>query len=79
MTNRTLVIVPTYNERVNLTRLADELMALDGVSLLIVDDCSPDGTGQLADDVSRAHPGRVQVIHRTGQRGLGRSYIDGIR
>ena len=79
MTDRTLVIVPTYNECENLPRLIDELMALDGVSLLVVDDGSPDGTGQLADELSRARHGRVHVIHRTGRRGLGRSYIDGIR
>ncbi len=48
------------------------------VRVLVVDDQSPDGTGEVADGLARAHPGRLDVMHRTGQRGLGRSYIDGI-
>ena len=47
--------------------------------MLIVDDQSPDGTGQLADDLAVRYPGRLEVMHRTGRRGLGRSYIDGIK
>jgi dolichol-phosphate mannosyltransferase len=50
-----------------------------GVSLLVVDDASPDGTGEVAETLARQHPGRIEVMHRTGRRGLGRSYIDGIR
>jgi len=76
---RTLVIVPTYNERDNLPKVVEGLMGLEQVSLLIVDDGSPDGTGAVADDLARMHTGRVHVMHRTGRRGLGRSYIDGIR
>jgi dolichol-phosphate mannosyltransferase len=49
------------------------------VSVLVVDDSSPDGTGDLADDLARTHPERIDVMHRTDRRGLGRSYIDGIR
>jgi dolichol-phosphate mannosyltransferase len=75
---RALVIVPTYNERENLPVLADALMQQPDVRMLIVDDQSPDGTGEVADGLARAHPGRISVMHRTGPRGLGRSYIDGI-
>jgi dolichol-phosphate mannosyltransferase len=74
-----LVIVPTYNERENLPLIASELLAIDGVSLLVVDDQSPDGTGEIADALAAAHPARVSVLHRTGVRGLGRSYIDGMQ
>jgi len=74
-----LVIVPTYNERANLPVLVGALMAQPNVRLMVVDDQSPDGTGQLADELARQHPGRIQVLHRTTQRGLGRSYIDGIK
>ena len=73
-----LVVVPTYNERENLPLLAAGVLKHDGYRLLIVDDGSPDGTGAIADDLARQHPGRVEVMHRTGQRGLGRSYIDGL-
>ena len=75
MTNA-LVVVPTYNERPNLPTLVEGLMAHDGVSVLVVDDGSPDGTGQLADELARTYPGRLEVMHRTGKRGLGRSYIE---
>lgn len=74
-----LVILPTYNERPNLARLVGELLAQPNVRVLVVDDQSPDGTGDIADGLARAHPGRLDVMHRTGARGLGRSYIDGIR
>jgi dolichol-phosphate mannosyltransferase len=76
---RTLVIVPTYNECHNISTLLDGLMRHAGVSVLVVDDASPDGTGELADDLARRYAGRVDVLHRTGRRGLGRSYVDGIR
>lgn len=74
-----LVIVPTFNERANLPVLVEGLMQHAGVSLLVVDDASPDGTGEVAEALARQHPGRIEVMHRTGRRGLGRSYIDGIR
>jgi dolichol-phosphate mannosyltransferase len=76
---RTLVIVPTFNERDNLPVLASALMAYPNVQLLVVDDSSPDGTGELADGLARRHPGRIDVLHRTDRPGLGRSYVDGIR
>src|SRR3982751_2559042 len=74
-----LVVVPTYNERENLPVLAAGVLKHDGFRLLVVDDGSPDGTGAIADDLVAAHPGRVQVMHRTGPRGLGRSYVDGLQ
>ena len=73
-----LVIVPTYNEKANLPVLVAGLMEHAGVSVLVVDDQSPDGTGAVADALAREYPGRVDVLHRTAQRGFGRSYIDGI-
>ncbi|HXG54847.1 MAG TPA: polyprenol monophosphomannose synthase [Vicinamibacterales bacterium] len=74
-----LVVVPTYNERDNLPVLVPAVLAHAGFRILIVDDGSPDGTGQVADDLARQFPGRVEVMHRTGPRGLGRSYVDGLR
>jgi dolichol-phosphate mannosyltransferase len=75
---RPLVIVPTYNERDNLPALLEQLLMLDGLRILVVDDSSPDGTGRIADESAAANRSRVQVLHRTGKRGLGRSYIDGM-
>lgn len=74
-----LVVTPTYNERENLPILAAGVLAHDGYRLLVVDDGSPDGTGAVADRLAAEHPGRVSVLHRTGQRGLGRSYVDGLQ
>ena len=74
-----LVVVPTYNERANLPVLVRGILAHDGFRILVVDDASPDGTGQVADDLAAAHPGRIAVLHRSGPRGLGRSYVDGLR
>ena len=74
-----LVVVPTYNERDNLPLVVAGVLAHDGFRMLIVDDGSPDGTGALADDLARAHQGRIEVMHRSGPRGLGRSYVDGLR
>jgi dolichol-phosphate mannosyltransferase len=74
-----LVVLPTYNERMNLERVAAGILKHDGAKLLVVDDNSPDGTGQLADALAARDPDRIDVMHRTGPRGLGRSYIDGLR
>jgi dolichol-phosphate mannosyltransferase len=74
-----LVIVPTYNERPNLPTLIAGLLRHPNVRVLVVDDESPDGTGEVADALARGDPGRVSVMHRTGRRSLGRSYIDGIK
>ena len=74
-----LVVVPTYNEHDNLPILVQGVLVHEGFRMLIVDDGSPDGTGALADTLAAAHPGRIEVMHRTGPRGLGRSYVDGLR
>ena len=74
-----LVIVPTYNERENILPLVERLIAHEDVDVLVVDDASPDGTGAVADELAARHPGRVGVLHRTANRGFGRSYIDGIK
>ena len=73
-----LVIVPTYNERANLPTLVDGLLRVPKLRVLVVDDGSPDGTGKLAEDLAAAKAGRIEVMHRSGKRGLGRSYVDGI-
>jgi len=74
-----LVVVPTYNERDNLPLLVSGLMQHPNVRVLVVDDQSPDGTGNLADELARQHQGRITVLHRTQNRGLGRSYVDGFK
>jgi dolichol-phosphate mannosyltransferase len=77
---RPLVIVPTYNERENVSPLVSALLALDeGLRVIVVDDQSPDGTGQAAEALAAPSGGRVSVLRRRGARGLGRSYVDGMR
>jgi dolichol-phosphate mannosyltransferase len=76
---RPLVIIPTYNERPNLATLTAQLLDITGLRVLVVDDQSPDGTGSLADELARSSGGRLSVLHRQGRRGLGRSYVDGMR
>lgn len=76
---RLCVVTPTYNERENLRRCAGELFAhMPDAHLLVVDDASPDGTGELADELAGADP-RVHVLHRRGKLGLGSAYIEGFR
>lgn len=74
------VVVPTYNEAGNLPRLVERLFALPlpGLSILVADDNSPDGTGEVAEKLAAEHPGRIRVVHRAGKEGLGRAYVDGI-
>jgi dolichol-phosphate mannosyltransferase len=76
-----MVVTPTYNEAQNLSALTAELFALDlhGLEILVVDDNSPDGTGQLADELAQRYAGRFHVIHRAGKRGLGLAYREGFR
>ena len=76
---RPFVVVPTYNERENLPALATALVGLPGINVLVVDDQSPDGTGAEADRLAAESGGRLTVVHRTGRRGLGLSYVDGMR
>jgi dolichol-phosphate mannosyltransferase len=74
-----LVLIPTYNERENLPVIVTGVLAQPDTRVLVIDDGSPDGTGDIADGLAREHPGRVSVMHRRGARGLGRSYLDGFR
>ena len=76
---RPLVIVPTYNERDNLPGLVVALLRIPHAAVLVVDDGSPDGTGDVADVLAGESDGRVSVLHRAGPRGLGLSYIDGMQ
>jgi dolichol-phosphate mannosyltransferase len=77
MQRDTIIIVPTYNERENLPMLVERLMKLPvAVDLLVVDDNSPDGTGQLADEIA-AKNSQVKVLHRAQKAGLGRAYCAG--
>jgi dolichol-phosphate mannosyltransferase len=74
-----LIVLPTYNERLNLERVVDEILRFDFANLLVVDDESPDGTGALADELAERWPGRIDVLHRRGPRGLGLAYVDGLQ
>lgn len=75
---KTTFIVPTYNEAENIPKLVQAVMELSvPINLLIVDDNSPDGSGDLAEQMKKEHPGRIQVMHRKGKLGLGSAYIQG--
>ena len=75
----TLIIIPTYNEKENINKIAAAVLeASPHADMLFVDDNSPDGTGQLADALAEKH-GRVHVMHRTSKEGLGQAYIAGFR
>ncbi len=77
---RAVVVVPTYNERESLPLLAERLRQCAGeVDALIVDDNSPDGTGQLAEELSQQEGSRIHVLHRDRKEGLGRAYVAGFR
>lgn len=76
---KALVLLPTYNERDNLPVIAERLLAYPNLRVLVIDDGSPDGTGAIGDALAAASGGRLSVMHRTGRRGLGRSYLDGMR
>jgi dolichol-phosphate mannosyltransferase len=73
------LVLPTFNEAENLPRLVPALfdLGLPDLHLLIVDDLSPDGTGDIAEDLARQYPGMIDVLHRQGPRGLGRAYVFG--
>jgi dolichol-phosphate mannosyltransferase len=74
------MVLPTYNEADNLTRLLPELMRLPlDLNVLVVDDNSPDGTGTVAEGLAAQYPGRIRVEHRQGKRGFGAAYIHGFK
>ncbi len=77
---KVLVVMPTYNERENLAEISKEVLsASDVFDLLVVDDASPDGTGELADKLAEEAGGRIKVIHRQGKLGLGSAYVAGFK
>jgi dolichol-phosphate mannosyltransferase len=78
---KTIIVTPTYNEAENLPGLVDALFALPmaNLQLLIVDDNSPDGTGVIADQLTKQHPGQIHVLHREQKSGLGPSYVAGFK
>jgi len=74
---RVVMVIPTYNESLNLTWIVGRLRtALPGVDVMVVDDNSPDGTGKLADELAAEDP-QVMVVHRTEKAGLGAAYVNG--
>ena len=75
------VVTPTFNEAENLPKLVSALFDLPiaGLKLLVVDDNSPDGSGQMAESLAEAHSGRIHVLHRAGKMGLGSAYVTGFR
>ncbi len=73
-----VVIIPTYNERENLEAIVTAVLA-QGAHALVVDDASPDGTGELAEALKSQYPGRVDVLHRHGPRGFGRASLEGMQ
>lgn len=77
--DRFLVIIPTYDERDNVARITEAVLALDArFDVLVVDDNSPDGTGEVADRLAHEEP-RLHVLHRPGKEGLGQAYLSGFR
>jgi len=73
------IVLPTYNEAENLPKIFKALfdLSLDDLKLLVVDDNSPDGTGEIAESLSTQYSGQVSVLHRSGKLGLGTAYIQG--
>ena len=72
------IVLPTYNEAENLPKLVSALFMLPlDLAVLVVDDNSPDGTGQIAEDLKSTYPGRVNILHRMGKLGLRSAYIEG--
>ncbi len=78
---KTTIVIPTYNEKENLPLLMEKLFGLgmDGLNVLIVDDNSPDGTGDLAEELRGVYAERISVLHRAGKLGLGTAYIQGFQ
>jgi len=80
MQHNTLVIVPTYNEAHNISRLVRTVMQLDGdMDLLIIDDGSPDGTGAIVKELQQQYEGRLFLLQRSGKLGLGTAYVEGFQ
>lgn len=79
MAERALVLIPTYNEAINLPKIVPQVLSQDPrLEILVIDDHSPDGTGRIADEISVADQ-RVHVLHREAKQGLGKAYLAGFR
>lgn len=79
MRDRSVVIVPTYNEKENIERIIEAILSQDeSIDVLVVDDGSPDGTGEIVDALSNANP-RVHALHRAAKLGLGTAYVTGFK
>lgn len=78
---KTSIVIPTFNEAENLPIIIQRIFDLDipSLSILIVDDNSPDGTGEIADQLAEKYSGKVDVLHRQGKLGLGTAYIEGFK
>ncbi len=76
---KNLVIIPTYNEKENINAIVTAVMDLGGFDILIVDDGSPDGTGQMVKELQQQHPQQLHLIERQGKQGLGTAYIRGFK
>ena len=79
--SKIIIVIPTYNEAENLEKITAALFALpiEGLEILIVDDASPDGTGQIGDQLLLKYPDRFHIMHRAGKQGLGTAYIQGFQ
>ena len=73
---KTIVVIPTYDEKDNVKRMADAVLATSSLELLFVDDNSPDGTGDLIEEMMKTEP-RIHCLHREKKKGLGRAYVAG--
>src|SRR5688500_4720826 len=73
---RTVICMPTYNERENLPSLVEEILATAAADVMVIDDASPDGTGNIADHLAQRHES-VRVVHREKKQGVGAAYKDG--
>jgi len=77
---RIVIVLPTYNEAENLPKLVSALFSLPlDLSVLVVDDNSPDGTGRVADDLAKQYLGNVHILHRAGKQGLRSAYMEGFQ
>lgn len=81
ISNQIFIVIPTFNEAENIPKLAAALFSLPlkEVHLLVVDDNSPDGTGEIAENLSKEYAECIDVLHRTGKKGLGSAYIEGFQ
>ena len=78
---KTIIVLPTFNEAENLPKIIEAILSHHdpAFNLLIVDDNSPDGTGEIADQLAAQHPTQIQVLHRKGRKGLASAYIEGFK